>query len=383
MELHLTVVPSTPSILTRLEHSVLQLTRDLSHLAVKVTVLDDMSWYEYRQQPRATYYREHDEGLHTTVPETYQSANTAAERSEIEVARSHLPEATRTQSGDSMSTSKAPTMTRLKHPCLYPGCPQAFTRPYDLDRHYKTHFPDTVTKLDCPYAPGGFCGREGGRGFTRKDHLAEHVRKVHRVMGSDKAPRRSEGYKPVLPTTYPRYPLKESEEDSSISPISSRYSSENNLAFRNSYTPATSVSSQSTWDKEQENQIIKEEEHLIVKEEEHSIVKGEEHSTAGEKKHLNFEEKETAIAKENEDSRLLLLPKSIRSLLRVIVSIPSDRLWMEKSTDFSFSNRVKASIEQITQESWNWWPFRPTMRKIQHDQTRVHWRCVSTRLLKL
>ena len=552
-------------------------------------------------------------------------------------------------------------------------------------------------------------GREGSRGFTREDPRKEHVRKVH--PKSDKAPKRSEEYESVLPTSHRIYPLKGSEVDRSISPISSRHSRENIPADRNCYTYKTStaanpnnvqcqgLSSQRTWDKEQENQITKEEKHLIVKQEEHSIIKREEHSTAGEKKHLNFEEKETAITKENQDSsakeeehagakeeehsivqeerqaiakknedlgaeeeehlspmederstadgkehliveeeefsiaghsnfvkdsnsvitmlssktsigeiesrsyknrgryaskfrlpqtlhkrrdyapahgthddvlsppsneddiqsrppskrssyevatevymtkllaeneqlsplyeealsklgkdrfinnfrrllkryyidlslraetdserainqllrsrwrrteiamqighifrpvieeahsasaqhvelqlkqrtkmedwladnndilppeseesnysgdeenhegevrhimnemphvaamakfllesdafpslvtrfRLLLLPKSIRSLLRVIVSIPSDRLWMEKSTDFSFSNRVKASIEQITQESWNWWPFRPTMRKIQHDQTRVHWRCVSTRLLE-
>ena len=121
---------------------------------------------------------------------------------------------------------------------------------------------------------------------------------------------------------------------------------------------------------------------------------GDEENDEGETKHImNNKPHVAAMAKFLLESdafptlvtrfRFLLLPKSIHSLLRVIVSIPSDRLWMEKSTDFSFSNRVKASIEQITQESWNWWPFRPTLRKIQHDQMCVQWRCVSTRLLKL
>ena len=110
MELPLTFVPSTPSILTRIEQLDLQLTRDLSHLAVKINVIDDMASSAYPQQPRAAYCGEYDEGLHTTVPETYPSANTAAKRSEIEVARPPLPDAIRNQPSDSTPTSKAPTM---------------------------------------------------------------------------------------------------------------------------------------------------------------------------------------------------------------------------------------------------------------------------------
>ncbi|KAL8790691.1 MAG: hypothetical protein Q9213_000539 [Squamulea squamosa] len=57
-----------------------------------------------------------------------------------------------------------------------------FARSYDLDRHMKSHFPDSAGKLDCPYgAKGSFCGRVGEKGFTRKDHRDEHLRKVHKV----------------------------------------------------------------------------------------------------------------------------------------------------------------------------------------------------------
>ena len=66
-----------------MEHSDLQLTRDLSHLAVKTNVIDDMASRAYPQQPRAAYCGEYDEGLHTTVTETYPSANTAAKPPEI------------------------------------------------------------------------------------------------------------------------------------------------------------------------------------------------------------------------------------------------------------------------------------------------------------
>lgn len=66
--------------------------------------------------------------------------------------------------------------------CLYPGCTRQFAGSFDLDRHVRTHLPDPVTRLDCPKAgPGGFCGRAGSQGFTRQDHLNEHLRKVHFV----------------------------------------------------------------------------------------------------------------------------------------------------------------------------------------------------------
>ncbi|KAL8877743.1 MAG: hypothetical protein Q9198_004297 [Flavoplaca austrocitrina] len=63
--------------------------------------------------------------------------------------------------------------------CSYPGCPRSFARPYDLDRHMRVHLPPD--KYDCPQGlrEGGFCNRVGENGFSRRDHLNEHLRKVH------------------------------------------------------------------------------------------------------------------------------------------------------------------------------------------------------------
>ncbi|MCJ1227696.1 hypothetical protein MMC12_004352 [Toensbergia leucococca] len=61
------------------------------------------------------------------------------------------------------------------HICLVPGCDSAFARSYDLNRHQATHY-DTQVKYDCP---SGWCNRQGKNGFTRKDHLKDHQRKVH------------------------------------------------------------------------------------------------------------------------------------------------------------------------------------------------------------
>lgn len=72
-----------------------------------------------------------------------------------------------------------------RYECLYPGCDYTSARAYNLERHVKTHYPEAVVRLDCPYAWGGFCGRKGVRGFIREDHRKEHIRKVH--PGADRS----------------------------------------------------------------------------------------------------------------------------------------------------------------------------------------------------
>lgn len=61
--------------------------------------------------------------------------------------------------------------------CLHVGCEYQTKRQYDLDRHQQSHLPSAPPeKFDCP---GRGCGRQGANGFNRKDHLREHLRKVH------------------------------------------------------------------------------------------------------------------------------------------------------------------------------------------------------------
>jgi len=110
-----------------------------------------------------------------------QSSQSPASPPSPSPTRSYRQHANPYGSPTSRGATSGSSPTSPRHPCLYPGCLHTSARPYDLDRHMKTHFPEAVSRLDCPYARGGFCRREGERGFTREDHRKEHVRKVHPV----------------------------------------------------------------------------------------------------------------------------------------------------------------------------------------------------------
>ena len=77
--------------------------------------------------------------------------------------------------------------TRLlkSYPCSMPACqagenPPIFARAADLNRHMNTVH-SSRQPMDCPW---GWCGRVGSCGFTRKDHLKEHLRAYHKAMDS-------------------------------------------------------------------------------------------------------------------------------------------------------------------------------------------------------
>ena len=75
--------------------------------------------------------------------------------------------------------------------------------------------------------------------------------------------------------------------------------------------------------------------------------------------------------------RIFLLPTSLRSLARVIMSVPTDRIKFVERDDLSLSNKMKIFVESITEDNWNWWPLRAKMKRLQKDQTRLLWQCVS------
>ncbi|KAH7108978.1 hypothetical protein EDB81DRAFT_673156 [Dactylonectria macrodidyma] len=72
------------------------------------------------------------------------------------------------------------------------------------------------------------------------------------------------------------------------------------------------------------------------------------------------------------DFMLMFLPSDLR---HVLLSIPRKYVWVSLEQDLSFSNRVKAWVEDNTQLRWNWWPLKPRKRLLQHGESRVFWQC--------
>jgi uncharacterized Zn-finger protein len=76
------------------------------------------------------------------------------------------------QGSVNQASASTPSPTN-RHHC--DRCPSTFVRSSDLRRHYRKHFTSQIVY-------GCFvnnCPRNGLRGFTRRDKLADHQRKIH------------------------------------------------------------------------------------------------------------------------------------------------------------------------------------------------------------
>lgn len=75
--------------------------------------------------------------------------------------------------------------------------------------------------------------------------------------------------------------------------------------------------------------------------------------------------------------QLWLLPSSLPSLNRILLSIPIHNIWLSNINDYSISNLCKILIENATEDDWHWWPLRPKMRMLKKGESRINWTCVS------
>jgi len=84
------------------------------------------------------------------------------------------------QKNSQSSSPSSSTMNEHNPPILRPfacdvhGCTRSYKRVHELRRHKKTH--SGVKPYVCGYLR---CVRSGHNGFTRKDHLMQHLRQVH------------------------------------------------------------------------------------------------------------------------------------------------------------------------------------------------------------
>ena len=77
--------------------------------------------------------------------------------------------------------------------------------------------------------------------------------------------------------------------------------------------------------------------------------------------------------------QVFLLPRDLRTqVTRALMCIPKEDRWFSPEEDLSFQNKFKIFAESITEQDWDWWPFRTKMRPLKKNETRLHWHCVST-----
>lgn len=85
-----------------------------------------------------------------------------------------------------------------------------------------------------------------------------------------------------------------------------------------------------------------------------------------------------AIPKLDLHQYVLLLPLELRSLVRVIASLPKGSVGFEAS-ESSICNTLKCSIEDKTFPLWSWWPLEPSRQQLSKCEVRMIWTCVSSR----
>ncbi|KAF2133846.1 hypothetical protein P153DRAFT_330404, partial [Dothidotthia symphoricarpi CBS 119687] len=82
--------------------------------------------------------------------------------------------------------------------CTFPNCTSSaqFTRLADLQRHQSTVHGDKKPDFPCHVSR---CSRVGDKGFTRRDHLVEHLRNFHHID----VPKRKPGERSAFPFGWP------------------------------------------------------------------------------------------------------------------------------------------------------------------------------------
>jgi hypothetical protein len=69
----------------------------------------------------------------------------------------------------------------------------------------------------------------------------------------------------------------------------------------------------------------------------------------------------------------LLLP---HELLKELLPIPESHIGFEPPSKSSITNKIQGWFETVTTVDWDWWPLSPWLPPLEHNETRVFWRCV-------
>jgi hypothetical protein len=88
------------------------------------------------------------------------------------------------------------------------------------------------------------------------------------------------------------------------------------------------------------------------------------------------------LSKPERNNSILESSKSkLRSLITDLEFISPGQIRISYQESSSLLNHLKGIIEDLTKETWQWWPFKPRMRPLPPGYARLHWRCVSFRPL--
>ncbi|KAH7336275.1 hypothetical protein BKA65DRAFT_506074 [Rhexocercosporidium sp. MPI-PUGE-AT-0058] len=79
--------------------------------------------------------------------------------------------------------------------------------------------------------------------------------------------------------------------------------------------------------------------------------------------------------------RIFLLPPTLGPLVRVLMSLPQELIWLDIEEGSSPSKKFKSLVEDFTEEHWNWWPLRPRVQNLEEDQMSLHWLCLSAKII--
>ena len=71
-----------------------------------------------------------------------------------------------------------------------------------------------------------------------------------------------------------------------------------------------------------------------------------------------------------------LLPASLSSITRILLTIPNERISFLDSCKQSFSDRIKSRLESVSGAKWNWWPLSPSNPPLVSGNVRIKYLCV-------
>jgi hypothetical protein len=71
----------------------------------------------------------------------------------------------------------------------------------------------------------------------------------------------------------------------------------------------------------------------------------------------------------------------LRSLIRDLDFISPGQIRISYQESWSLTNHLKGIVEELTKETWEWWPLKPRMQPLSPGHARLCWNCVSFRPL--